>query len=244
MNPSGSDLSRVRILIVDNDPSGRTAFQKFFSRSGFTNLTIATNGKEALEQLHAYSFEIALLNLCMPPPNGLGILKQIRQSGMLIDVVMFSEFGTIKEIVEAMKLGAHDYLEKPLDYQALVELVHQIVEKRQPSSQILANQGRDPITTYVHHYYHLINSREEVARNFGVCVETISNHISRATGQTFHKFLFNCRVERAKKLLESTDLNISQIAGRVGFSSPELFSRNFYKATQMTPTNYRSTTRG
>ena len=178
----------ARILIVDDDPKICNTIQRFLTSAGFLEVTIAGTGKDALAKLRSSPFELALLDLYLPAPNGLEILKQIQQSGMPTEVVMISGFGTIKEAVEALNLGARSFLEKPLDFNALLELVQ----------QILAGVHEDPIVAYVRQHCHEINSREEVARTLGMSAKTVSHHISRNTGYTFQEFLHHCRLEKAK----------------------------------------------
>ena len=98
---------------------------------------------------------------------------------------------------------------------------------------------QEVITAFVRENCDRIHSRDDVARKLGVCPETVSNHIRNETGMGFTEFLHQHQVARAMNLLESTSLNVSQIAGQLGFASPEHFSKVFHKVTGSPPTHYR-----
>ena len=95
------------------------------------------------------------------------------------------------------------------------------------------------ITAFVRENCDKIVSRSEVAKKLGVSAETVSNHIRTETGMKFQDFLQEIRIAKATTLLESTNLNVSQIAYQVGFASPEHFSRVFRNATGESPSQYR-----
>ena len=223
-------MSRAsKILIVDDDSKICNTIRKCLTNAGFSDLTTAGTGEDALAKLRSSQFELALLDVYLPVPNGLEILRQIQQRRMPTEVVMISGMAATKEVDEALQLGARHFLEKPLDLNILRGLVQQLLEEAR----------EDPIVAYVRRHCHEIRSREEVARTFRVHSDTINNHISNATGQCFSAFLRHCRIERARELLETTGLTIKQIAYRVGFCSPELFSRIFKNTVQLSPTQYR-----
>ena len=217
-----------RILIVEDDEPVLRFLQAQLVEEGHEVATVLS-AEAALERLDQQTWDIILLDLRLPGMGGLEFLAHTRERGIKAAVIVMTGYGTIPSAVEAMRLGAFDYLEKPVDIDALLAMVKQVVER---------SYG-NPVVAYVNHHCNQIRSREDVARILGVSAETVANHIQRETGHTFHDFLTHCRLERASELLVTTTLSINEISERVGFSSPELFARVFRKATDQAPSAYR-----
>ena len=230
----------ARILIVDDDPDVCATIQRFLISAGFSEVTISGTGKDALAKLRSSQFELALLDLRMPPPNGLEILKQIQQRGMPIEVVMISGFGTIKETVEALKLGAHNFLEKPLDFDALLKAVHRIIEQRHPSS--------DPLATRLDHYLRVHAAHPELSLDmlcghFGISLSYAEKLFQQHIGMPFRERLAHYHVEQAKRLIEYTDEPFWRIAEQCGFKYQSRFSTVFKRMVGMTPKKYKKLSR-
>ena len=101
-----------RILIVDDEESLRDALARILTAEGY-EVRHAGNGKEALGILGASTFDFLLCDLRMPVMGGLDLLREITARGIPGTVIMMSAFGTVDTAVEAMKLGAYDYISKP-----------------------------------------------------------------------------------------------------------------------------------
>jgi DNA-binding NtrC family response regulator len=103
-----------RILIAEDDATTREAWSELLHSWGFDARTVA-DGQEALDLLESYAPGILLLDLKMPRCDGLQVLKEIRERGLDIATIVISGEGDIPEAVQATKLGAYDYLRKPID---------------------------------------------------------------------------------------------------------------------------------
>jgi len=101
-----------RILVVDDEASLRDALGKILAAEGY-EVRHAGNGREALEALASERFAFILCDLRMPVMGGLELLREITARGIPGTVIMMSAFGTVDTAVEAMKLGAYDYVSKP-----------------------------------------------------------------------------------------------------------------------------------
>ena len=101
-----------RILIVDDEASLRDALARILTAEGY-EVRQAEDGKEALGILGSSPFDFILCDLRMPAMGGLDLLREITARGIPGTVIMMSAFGTVETAVEAMKLGAYDYVSKP-----------------------------------------------------------------------------------------------------------------------------------
>ena len=122
---------RPRILIIDDDRAFRVGTGALLTDEGY-EVDAAPNGDEGLARLASGSYELVLLDLKMEGRSGLSVLEEIRRSGNSIPVLMLTGFGTVDSAVQALKLGADDYITKPADNKALRSKIRVILARRAP----------------------------------------------------------------------------------------------------------------
>ena len=117
----------MRILIVDDDAGMRESLARYLTLEGFEPVP-AANGMAAQRKLEDAVFAAALVDLRMPGMDGMALLRWIREKLTRLPVIMISAHGEIQDAVEAMKLGAQDYVVKPFDPEELVIRLKAVVE--------------------------------------------------------------------------------------------------------------------
>ena len=117
-----------KILVVDDEQNIRRMLTRVLSSEGFI-VKEAINGLKALKRLQEENYSLVLLDLKMPGLNGIETLKKIREYDINLPVIMMSAYGSIPEAVEAMKLGALDYLIKPFDIEELKIIVKRAIKQ-------------------------------------------------------------------------------------------------------------------
>lgn len=117
-----------KILVVDDEQNIRRMLNRVLSSEGFI-VKEAINGLEALKRLEEEDYSLVLLDLKMPGLNGIETLKKIREFDINLPIIMISAYGSISEAVEAMKLGALDYLIKPFDIEELKIIVERAIKQ-------------------------------------------------------------------------------------------------------------------
>jgi len=117
----------TRILIVDDEQVLCRSLKMDFEDDGFL-VKISSTGEQALEHLCIFHPDVILLDLRLPGINGIEVLKEIRQQGPEIAVIIMTAFGDTKITVEAVKLGAFHFINKPFDLDELKKLVAQAIE--------------------------------------------------------------------------------------------------------------------
>ncbi len=123
------DMKKQKILIADDDKSMLWLLDSFFSDKGLITLK-ASNGLEAEAMLTESSPDIALLDINMPGKDGLGILKDRGEGGLSTSFIIMTAEATMNNTVEAMKLGAFDYIGKPFDLNELEIIVERALKDR------------------------------------------------------------------------------------------------------------------
>ena len=121
--------SAERILIVEDKENLRLVLRKTLEEEGF-GVEEAPDGRVALEKLRRDRFAMVLSDLRLPRADGHEVLKAAVQSDPEMPVILMTAYGTIRDAVSAMREGAYDYLEKPVDNDHLLALIHRALEHR------------------------------------------------------------------------------------------------------------------
>ena len=119
---------KENILIVDDELGVRESFRMILQDK--YNLLIHSEAEEALESVRKKRIEVALLDIRIPKMNGIELLKRIKEMDSGIQVVMVTGYATLETAVEAMRLGAFDYLYKPFDPEKLEDVVREGIRRR------------------------------------------------------------------------------------------------------------------
>jgi DNA-binding response OmpR family regulator len=117
-----------RILIVDDEPSIRLVFRTALASPDYL-ISTAEDGETALLWLQSEHFDLVLLDLQMPGVKGLEVLESLRQGGNNVPVIIITAHGSIPDAVAAMKLGAIDFLSKPLEPTSLRSAVADVLNR-------------------------------------------------------------------------------------------------------------------
>jgi DNA-binding NtrC family response regulator len=123
----------MKILVVDDEAPVRDMIKKGLSQMGGYHVEVAKNGLEAIEKIEKDVFDLVLTDLKMPEMDGLELLKTLKGIRPEVMVILLTAYGSIETAVEAMRLGANDYITKPIDLNEL--LLH--ISKTQKESLLL-----------------------------------------------------------------------------------------------------------
>ncbi|MBK8741144.1 MAG: response regulator [Betaproteobacteria bacterium] len=109
--------AEAALLVVDDNEDNRYTLTRRLTREGYTNLTTANDGRQALELLQSKKFDLMLLDIMMPEMNGYQVLEHLKADAELrhLPVIMISAVGEVESVVRCIELGAEDYLPKPFD---------------------------------------------------------------------------------------------------------------------------------
>lgn len=121
--------NKPTILLIDDEPKICQIIADILCLKGY-DVSEAYNGEEGLRRIRANDIDLVLLDLKLPGISGMEILKKILKEHSEIPVIMISAHGTIQTAVESIKLGAYDFIEKPLDADRLLIVVRNALEKR------------------------------------------------------------------------------------------------------------------
>ncbi len=114
-----------RILIVDDEENTRIGLSKLLSQEGF-EVDSAANGNEALDYLGREKVSLVISDINMPEMNGLAFLRELSRKFPSTNVIMITAYGGVESYLEAMNLGAYEYLHKPVRLDELRSVMKKI----------------------------------------------------------------------------------------------------------------------
>ncbi len=125
------------LMVVDDEPGVLEVVSRFARRAGF-DVSTCSGGREAIAQLHARKADLVMVDLQMPDVGGLDVLRAIRETDPHCQAVLMTGFASVDTAVEAIKLGAADYLSKPIDFARLDQILAAVREDIERRRSLLA----------------------------------------------------------------------------------------------------------
>jgi two-component system response regulator AtoC len=132
---------RFRVLVIDDDPGVRDYMEALVSRQGY-HVDAVADGEQALASLSDTRPDVVTLDVVLPGMDGLETLRRLKQRLPEVPVVMLSGHGQARNIVEAMRLGASDFLRKPFEVEELELAFQKALEKRALKQEVERLRGR------------------------------------------------------------------------------------------------------
>jgi DNA-binding NtrC family response regulator len=141
VNDTPQENERKKILVVEDDPDIRKILQLFLTEKGFA-VRVADQPAPALKILDQEPVDLILSDVRMPGMSGLDLLRHLKERDPEIQLVLMTAYSCVKDAVEAIQLGAADYVEKPIDFRRLERVIAQVFEKRSLEHQARIMQQR------------------------------------------------------------------------------------------------------
>src|SRR6516225_5636511 len=194
-----------RILIVDDEPGIRHSLKGVFEDEGFAT-EVVSSGEECLKKIEEDAYDLVLLDIWLPGIDGLETLRRLREKSPRTHVIMISGHATIATAVSATKLGAYDYIEKPLS------LEHTLLTARNALSHRRLEQANDMLRHEIEERFNIVgesiptkalrkqiavvaptNSRVLIYGESGTGKELVSRNIHYLSNRSNEKFVeVNC----------------------------------------------------
>jgi len=134
-------MAKNRVLVVDDEKNIRLTVTQSLAKLDL-DIDSAVNGEEALEKLKRNGFHLVLLDLKLPGMDGMDVLREIRKVNRTLKVLIITAHGTIENAVEAMKLGAVDFVQKPFTPDEIRDLVAKALARKEGFLRKLTGEAR------------------------------------------------------------------------------------------------------
>jgi len=172
---------KIQVLVADDEDGLRSTIVAWLGDEGFV-VEQASNGLDAIKLVQSKDFDIALLDIKMPGANGLEVLRYIKKNSVATEVVMMTGMSDVSMAVEAMKLGAKEYLTKPVDMDQLVPQLQTLIRTRDAEERIRQLQAEHTARLL----YDLHNPISGLRQSIGYLVKgmagTVSDHQKELLG--------------------------------------------------------------
>lgn len=135
VSPS-STVSNARLLIIDDEPSIRESLETLLTLEGF-DVTLAPDGTRGLDVLSRSEFDLLLLDLALPGESGIDLLPRIVSMHPQLPVIMITAFGTVGNVVDAIRAGAENFVQKPWDNEKLLADIRSAIARHRAEAEVI-----------------------------------------------------------------------------------------------------------
>jgi DNA-binding NtrC family response regulator len=126
----------ARLLIIDDEPSIRESLEVLLTLEGF-DVTLAVDGKQGLDILSRAEFDLLLLDLALPGESGIDLLPRITAMHPQLPVIMITAFGTVNNVVDAIRAGAENFVQKPWDNEKLLADIRSAIARHKAEAEVI-----------------------------------------------------------------------------------------------------------
>lgn len=251
------DTSSMKVMIVD-DNQDLLDFLTEALAPEFSEILAVTSGNAALSALsEGRGPDIIVSDVNMPDGDGYSLCRQVKESDRFshIPVVLLTARGEEKSQSDSYRVGADAFLGKPFETETLMELIRNILLKKEDIRRRYLDtndkadsgygSGEEDFIIRLNRIIseHLSNpdlDQQLLCREMGMSRVSLYNKMKSITGAGAKEYITKIRIEKAKSLIENTEMNIAEVSDRTGFSSQSYFSTAFKSYTGMSPSQYRN----
>lgn len=199
-----------RILVADDDRTTRLLLSEILRGAKLTVVT-ASDGNEALQKIKAGNFDLALLDIWMPKKNGIEVLAAMRKMKSAPKVIVMTSDDTPETLFRAIREQAYQYITKPIDSRALLELVRESLQKKHAAPPIEVISARPEWVELV--VPCSLETAERIENFMAHLKSGLPEEVRRSVGQAFHELLLNA-IEWGGKLDPSRKVHISYLRAK------------------------------
>lgn len=250
------DEKLPRVLLVEDNFDFRFYLKDNLKQ--YYNVDVASNGKEAWKRILNRLPDIVISDVMMPLMNGYELCEKIKSDPrtLQLPVILLTAQSSDQHRIQGLEAGAIEFISKPFNFEILISSINSALKfqrrvqesgnmiKAEPSEVDVVSVDEQLINRAVELIEkNMSNSEfsvEDLSHELGYSRGHFYQKILKITGQTPIDFIRNIRMKRAAELLRKSQLNVSEVAYKVGYNNPKLFSRYFKSQYQMYPSEYRN----
>ena len=236
----------MKIIVVEDEIRSREGLVNLLGRLKPSYRVIATaeNGCVGLGMIKKHVPDLVITDIKMPIMDGLSMIKQMRQGKIMSQVIILSAFADFSYAQKAISFGVTEYILKPISVNYLIDVLAKIDDHYSNKEEMLTN-GED-FTPLIQRVCDILSSPLSLNRSLGeislelkITPEYLGTQFYKEVGCHFSVYIKNKRLAYAKNLLKNTNVKVSDIAAKVGYSDAKYFSQLFKKELGCLPVEYR-----
>ena len=258
-----ANSKKRQILIVEDDPE-ITSFLKVLL-SELYSVVVVSEGRAAIERMESpeNNTDVVVLDYRLPDMSGLEVLRKIKRMKPHVPVIFITAYGDEEIAVKAFRCGVRDYLKKPFNYNDFLHslkacLALSLLDKRGPRRVLTDDVDRitsdfinginnaatkynlQKAVIYINNNYMTRITRDKVAKEACSSRNHFSREFKKIFGCTYKDYINKLRIEKARELLKTSGISITEAAFSVGYPDLTNFERVFKKIVGCTPREFKN----
>lgn len=248
-------MGTYTILLVDDEELALAGMENGvnWASLGIDHIYKADSMGSAVRVIERHPVDIMVSDIEMPGGSGLELIRWVREHYPEIVSIFYTCHAEFSYCQDAIRMGAADYVLKPIPYDELEEIIKKgilSVQKQKDTKNLETIWGEltktpetdspvDIVKRIITEHIQVELSREEFAKQVYMSPDYLTKLFRKETGMSLSDYIIQKRISIAKQLLATTGLSMVEISRRTGFSYSSYFTRIFKKKTGMTPQQYR-----
>ncbi len=245
---------RSKVLFVDDNHDLTEFMKEEFGRE--FDISCASDGLEALDLVAKNDFDLIVSDIMMPNMDGIELCRRLKSDSATISIplIMLTAKQDVDSMVEGLTLGADDYLTKPFNNDILAVKIRKLIDARRrgatrtlieptPSNIKITSLDEQLVEKAVAYVEENMSrpdlTVEELSNAMGMSRVHFYKKVLALTGKTPVEFIRVLRLKRAAQYLRESQLNVAEIAYKLGFNNPKYFSKYFKEEYGITPSEYQ-----
>lgn len=253
-------MENKTIVIVDDEPQARMGIKRTLTRyfEGSHTLVCFENAMEAEKYIVSHPVHLLITDIEMREMNGLELIDVLKKQAAEPAVIIVSAYSDFNYAKEALRLSVVNYIVKPVSKEELIDTVvkalnaqekhvkQRLIESYVDASIVKLNEEKYRFSRsikeamdYIDQHYNEGLTLKIVAQVVHLNPSYLSTLFKEELKISFVEYLTRVRIQQAKRLLLTTDLNVTEIAEAVGYQTPKYFNKVFREFEETTPGAYR-----
>lgn len=253
------ETSDISILIVEDEKNIRELLKDILEPA--YNISEAEDGKQALDSIKQNHPDIIITDILMPNMDGISLIDKIKSNFKTnyIPIIGISAKSSIEDQIDAYKHGADMYITKPFHPKQVISTIENLIAKQNRLKEYFnskvsvikikdGNEIHREDCQFINEIIEFVQKNIEddslnsnsIADFFNISKATLYRKLKDVADKTPSEFIRSIRLEQASKLLKTTQMTVSEIMYKSGFSNKSYFYREFAKQYRVTPKDYRN----
>lgn len=238
----------IKLLIADDEDTIRNGIAKYIQlhTDRFDKIYLASNGQEAVDIIFRDKPDIMFLDVQMPLLDGIEVMQEAKRADILPYTMILSAYDEFKYCQQALRLGAKEYLLKPVRSSDILQMVNRAADELFGAAEETRidlaeekNRSVELAKEYIEEHYYENLMQVDVAQRVGISAGYLSTLFQKQLSIGFVDYLNEIRIEHACTYLQQSYLKTYEIAYKVGFKDEKYFSKVFKKIKGQSPSEYR-----
>ncbi|NFO90844.1 response regulator [Clostridium botulinum] len=238
----------LNIMIVDDEILERQALKMIINNSDSGRVIAeACNGREAIELDRKFNPDIIIIDVKMPGIDGIKASQIIKEQNKNKIIIMITAYDDFELVHKALLLGVNDYILKPIKPSELIDAINSIFVNLKINKDTYVEKSVNelkevPIKAAIEYIQNNFDEKVSLEQMASICNLSpcyFSKVFKKAVGVNFVSYVNDTKINKAKELLENTDIPVLNVALDLGFDDCGYFIRVFKKSQGVTPKKYR-----